>query len=138
MKEVIKLEDGRVKVRTINQEPTKTQQHYKDQCDINKIIDKAKKGGGISHINPHAGKYLDLTVLPADYQTAMEVVVKANEAFMDLPAKVRDEFGHDPARLIKFLEDPKNLDRAVDLGLVNRPVQPIVEEKPVDTKPKEA
>lgn len=138
MKEVIKLSDGRIKVRTINDEPTKTQQHYKDQCDINKIIEKAKKGGGITHVNPHAGKYMDLTTMPADYLTAMDVVIKANEAFMELPAKVRDEFAHDPARLIKFLQDPKNTDRAIELGLVNRPAQVSPEQKPVDTKPKEA
>lgn len=137
MKEIIKTKEGRVKVVTNNELPTKTQQHHKENCDINVIIARAKRGGGISHVNPHQGRYMDLTELP-DYATALNTVIKANEAFNSLPAKVREEFQNDPKKLIQFLGDPKNIDRAIELGLVNKkpdPVQPPVQ---VDNGKKES
>jgi len=56
-----------------------------------------------------------------DFQTSMNLMIKARNAFDSLPAKVRREFDHDPGRLIGFLEDPKNRDKAVELGLIERP-----------------
>lgn len=137
MKKEIKLKDGRVKVQTIfdhEKEPSLTQQHHKDQCDVNKIIARAKKGAAITHLNPYQGQYQDLTLLP-DYATALNTVIKANEAFMALPATVRDEFAHDPEKLIKFVADEKNYERALELGLVSKrkPVDTPTPEKPVDT-----
>ena len=40
-------------------------------------------------------------------------------AFDDLPAKVRREFDNDPFKFLEFVEDPENVERMAELGLVN-------------------
>lgn len=42
---------------------------------------------------------------------------------MELPATLRREFDNDPVKLLAFLQDENNRDRAIQLGLVNAPVQ---------------
>ena len=56
-----------------------------------------------------------------DFQSAMEAVVRAQGAFNDLPANVRARFRNDPAEMLAFLEDGKNREEAVKLGLVSPP-----------------
>ena len=53
-----------------------------------------------------------------DYQSMMDTLVQAQEAFDGLPADIRDYFANDPAQLIEFVNDEKNLEEAVELGLV--------------------
>lgn len=55
-----------------------------------------------------------------DFQSAQNVLLNAREAFMKLPAKVRQELGNDPAQLLELVHssDDKNYERAVALGLV--------------------
>lgn len=61
------------------------------------------------------------------YQDAMEVVLKADNAFYELPSAVRKRFDNDPAKLLDFLQDNNNLDEAVKLGLIDKPVTPVVD-----------
>lgn len=102
-------------------EPTLTVQSFKDECDINKIVSRALQGSDITHVNARVAQYGDFTNVP-DFQQAQQLVIRANGMFMSLPAEVRERFANDPALMIKFLQDPKNRDEAVKLGLVNPPV----------------
>ena len=55
--------------------------------------------------------------------SAMNVIRAAQEAFMDMPAAVRDRFGHDAAKFVDFVNDESNYDEALKMGIVNkRPV----------------
>ena len=56
------------------------------------------------------------------------MVVKAEEAFMTLPAVVRARFANDPAGIFTFLQDPANRDEAVKLGLI------VASDESVDSK----
>ena len=61
----------------------------------------------------------------SDYHSAMNVLAKARDEFMTLPANLRARFENDPQRLMEFLGDDKNRDEAVSLGLVRpAPVSP--------------
>jgi len=115
-----KRENGSVRVATINSEPSKTQQQFKDMCDVNKIIAKFKKTGQITHISSSSGQYMDISNKP-DYLTAMNTIVQAQQSFMQLPAKLRKRFDNDPAQLLEFVHDEKNRQEAIDLGLVPKP-----------------
>lgn len=77
-------------------------QSYKDQCDINRILDKAARTGTVSHLNKHAQFYAD--VADFDYEVAQNEIAKANSAFYDLPAEVRREFGNKPGAFLSFLQ----------------------------------
>ena len=59
----------------------------------------------------------------SDFHSALNMVREAEEAFMAFPASVRERFGHDPQRLMAFLENADNRDEAVKLGLVTPPVE---------------
>lgn len=96
----------------------RTKQSFKDECDINKIMQRVLKTG----IDPFAdrvasGKYVDLTQMP-DFRTAMDTIVSAKNFFDSLPSQVRARFDHDPALLADFLANPANADEARKLGLL--------------------
>lgn len=111
-----------------------TQQHAKDECDINLIVENAKRGADISSkINPNTPRYGDFTGLPT-YKDALNMVVKANEMFMSLDAFVRERFDNDPGKLLAFLDNPDNRAEGVKLGLINQP-PPVAPTPPVNEKP---
>jgi len=127
MKKVIKNEKGEVvKVVTEFTKPSKTQQQFKDQCDVNKIIKKYNKTGELTHLRQSKGVFADLTYV-GDYRQALDKVIQANKSFMELNSQTRNRFQNDPQKLIEFLADPKNESEAIELGLI------MAKEKPQET-----
>lgn len=55
---------------------------------------------------------------PFDFQDALEVVARGEEAFYSLPARVRARFTN-PVEFLSWLEDPSNYDEAEKLGLLD-------------------
>ena len=103
-----------------------TQQHFKDECDINWII---------RHYNgqtPPPAVYGDVSMFNG-LQDAIDMVDSANEAFMALPSSVRDDFGHDPAAFFAFANNPENKEYLYDKGLAVRPQKSQNVENPVNT-----
>lgn len=111
----------------VNLEPSPTQQSAKDECDINFIVERAKRGADISHLNRGVPMYGDFTELPTDLRDCLNIVRKADEAFMSLDAQVRKRFDNDPSKMMDFLKDPANRDEAIKLGLVSAPKEPVVD-----------
>lgn len=107
-------------------EPSMTKQSFVDECDINQIIDRARNGGSVDHLNARVPVYADVSNIP-DYRSALDVVREADASFMALDAKVRERFANDPGRLLDFLKDPQNYDEGVKLGLLTpkKPVAPV-------------
>ncbi|AZL82962.1 internal scaffolding protein [Apis mellifera associated microvirus 17] len=95
-----------------------TKQAFKDECDINNIVRKYSKTGILEHSaagTPRIGDFSDIT--ENHFHESMNIVARAQNAFEQLPAELRDRFANDPGRLLKFMEDPKNLEEARKLGL---------------------
>lgn len=109
--------DPTVKTSITFPEKTMTKQSFKDECDINTIMAKYQTTGLIEHVQSVRGAYGDFTSVE-DYQLSLNQVIEAQAAFDNLPAKIRDRFANDPARLMSFLQDEANLDEARALGLV--------------------
>jgi len=99
------------------EEPTRAQQHHKDECDINVILERFGKTGQVP-VNAISGTYGDFSGVH-DYHTAMNALIAAESEFAALPANIRNRFANDPANLIQFLENPNNRAEAEELGLVN-------------------
>lgn len=99
----------------------RTQQSFKDECDINEIVRRFGLTGELPDDlrMPVSGDFTGVT----DFQSAMNVVRQAQEEFLRVPAEIRERFNHDPGKLVAFLGDEKNRDEAVKLGLVNPPVE---------------
>jgi len=108
---------GRIVNPTLNCGPGRTRQEFKEETDVNYILNRFNKTGMLTHTNNRLPQYGDFSEV-ADYATAHAAVTDANEAFNELPAHIRKRFGNSPQRLLEFLEDPANLDEAEKLGLV--------------------
>lgn len=103
--------------------PTRTQQQFAKDCDVNNIIAKYKKTGTVTHVRNQAeGVYANLIDIP-DYQGAMQHIINAQNAFGDLPASTRARFGNDPQQLIDFLKNPENKEESIKLGLRAKPIE---------------
>lgn len=94
----------------------KTRQEFADECDINVLLARYEKHGVLNHFNAGRPEYFDASNVP-DLQSALDIVAKAEQAFMTLPAKVRAEFENDPVRFVAYAEDPANLERMREWNL---------------------
>ena len=110
--------------RTRTQTPIRgeslTSQAHKQECDINRIMQKWAKTGTVEHRNTFEGQYGNFTETPGDYHEAMNQVVQANEMFEGLPSGIRRRFGNDPGAFLDFVQDAKNYDQLIDMGLATK------------------
>lgn len=117
MKKVVKLPCGRKRVtHTFKHCDMLTEQHHAAACDINLIIKKFVKTGVLPDGVVRKPLYLDLSQ-PFEYADALQKVIDADNAFMSLPAVLRERFDNDPEKFLDFATDPANLKEMVDLGL---------------------
>lgn len=104
-------------------EPTMAQQQFRDEADINTIMERFGRTGEI--VAPvRLPQYGDFTGV-SDYQTALNAVIEAQASFDSLPANLRARFQNDPAEFVEFCLDDKNRDEAVRLGLVQPRIEPV-------------
>lgn len=109
-----------------------TQQQFQVECDINNIMAKYRKTGNISHLSRTSPIDGDFTSVE-DYQSSLQKVKDAQDAFSQLPALVRDRFANDPSQLMAYLKNPDNLQEAASLGLVTiQTPQKSIEQSMVD------
>ena len=107
---------------TINKKPSMTKQHLKDEADVNKII----KRYGLAQIQQNAAmvelQYGEITSM--SLQEAIDMVEKANEAFLTVPSEIRAKFNNDAGAWIDYATNPANLDELVKLGLASPKEEP--------------
>jgi len=94
----------------------RTHQEFKEDCDINVIIDRLTKRREFAPIAPGTPKYGDFSTA-GDYMTAVLNVQTAQRAFEQLPAKVRKAVDNDPGRLLEAINDPTQLEDLKAAGL---------------------
>lgn len=96
---------------------TRTQQQFQEECDINTIVRRFGLTGQLPEglVVPMQGDFTNVV----DFQSAMNMVIAAQDSFMEMPAHVRDRFSNDPQRFLDFVSDPANLDEARKLGIAN-------------------
>lgn len=97
--------------------PSLTEQHHKDDCDLNVVLTRYMKTGELP-LNTRTGVYADISDSPADYADACRIIEHARDRFAQLPSSIRDRFNNDPLQLLQFLDDPANRAEAEKLGLV--------------------
>jgi len=103
-------------------EETRTQQQFISECDINNILKKYEQTSLLTPVNRSQGKYGDFTNV-TDYQTALDKLMSAQDTFNSLPSSIRKRFQNDPALLIEFVNDDKNKNEAIELGLIEKKVE---------------
>lgn len=98
--------------------PSMTKQSYKDECDINKLMDKYQKTGLLNHVVKHSGEYGEFDSV--DFTDAMNVVAEGQSMFEELPSSARKAFDNDPAKFMNYINDDLNsekIDHLHKLGL---------------------
>lgn len=86
----------------------RTKQSFKDETDVNVIINKHARMGTLSHLEQWGGNYGDWSDF--DFHEAQNQIARAQEMFDALPAGIKDEFNHDPEEFLDFVTDPENRD----------------------------
>jgi len=97
----------------------KTQQHAKNECDINQIVKKIQKTGQFPELIAKNPQYGDFSETPS-YQDALNTVLIAEEQFMALPAIARKQFNNDPQTFLDYVHNPETkAEDLVKLGLAH-------------------
>ena len=111
------------------------QQSHAEDADINVIVRRFGLLGTMPPEVPYDPRhYGDMGDVP-DLGSALRVVREANERFLALPPDLRFRFGNDPAKLWDFVNDARNTDAAVELGLLKRREEPVITPAPPVAEP---
>ena len=102
-----------------------TKQEFAKECDINNIIKSFQPSTMHMLLQQYvaAGRFEDLPD-QVDYQESLNILMEADRAFQDIPSKVRDRFGNDPAQFLAFMANPENEKEARELGLLKPKAEP--------------
>lgn len=104
------------------EDPTRAQQQFKEECDINVILERF----GVTGVLPQQVKtplqedFLEATT----FQESLHVMMQAEDAFMKMSAQVRKRFDNDPALFVDYFSDERNREEAEKLGLVMKKEKP--------------
>lgn len=115
-------------------DPSMTQQHGKEEADINTIVNRFLKTGLLPEIKipPNYADFDDVF----DFQSAMNQVAAAKNSFNALDAEVRDAFGNDPQRFVStvnaMLEETDAEKREKNLGILRAMRLAVPKGEPVD------
>lgn len=101
----------------------RTQQEFREECDINEIVRRFGLTGQLPEVVniPVSGDFTGIS----DFQSAQNAVIKARDDFMALPAALRARFQNDPQQLLEFMAHDENRAEAEKLGLVNAKPAPV-------------
>ena len=119
LRSMFNYDSDKVSVETglVCEDPSLAQQQFKDECDINTILERFNVTGQlpVMPLQPQFGDFSGVT----DYQTALNAVLDAQESFDALPARVRERFANDPAAFVDFCLDEANRGEMKALGLID-------------------
>lgn len=112
-----------MRVRLQFPNPSLTQQSFKDEVDINKIMKRFSRQTKSDWLSQYrdciGGDFGDFSDV-VDYRTALDRVIAAKASFEALPAVLRKRFQNDPAEFLDYCMNPANLDEMVSLGLATK------------------
>jgi phage internal scaffolding protein len=99
-----------------DQDDGRTQQHQKDECDINLIIKRHSPEQIALMATQNEGHYGDATSV--DYHAAQNIIANANTMFNDLPSEIRNQFDNDPATFLDFTSNEANHAEMREMGIM--------------------
>jgi phage internal scaffolding protein len=112
----------KLKIATINTQPSMTKQNLKDDADVNKIIKRYNKTGVLPNMNKLEAIYGEIT--SQDLQDALNKVDASYEAFSEVPSQIRGQFENDAGKFIDYATNPANIDQMRQWGLAPTPEAP--------------
>jgi len=116
---LVKRQNGTTSVRIFcDGSKSKVRKSQKDECDINKIMERFNRTGKLPTMQTRPPQYGDARVL--DYQGAQNLIKEAKQQFMALPAIARKAFGNDPQVFLEAINDnsQENVEKLLKLGIL--------------------
>lgn len=98
------------------EDESRTQQQFLEDADVNVIMERFGVTGELPQ-NVQLPSYTEYVEV-FDFQTAQNAIRAGQEAFAEMPAKVRERFQNDPGRFIAFFNDEQNRAEGERLGLL--------------------
>ena len=96
---------------------SKVQPQFAFECDINNIVKGIAQPTCVRPVDT-VGK---LKVFSPDlYEQGLLKRAEVDNLFMQLPSDVRKRFKNNPAELLKFVSDDKNIDEGIKLGIFEK------------------
>ena len=111
------------------EKPSLTQQHFKDECDINNIVATYQETG----VMPQGTReplFGDFAGIPTSFQESQALFKEAQDKFYSLPSDLRKMLDNSPQKLLEFMSNPANSDACVQYGLFNKPVEKAENDNP--------
>lgn len=97
-----------------------TSQEFLVDSDINVIVARCLRTGTLPPLEAQP-VFADVSEI-GHFDDCVRRIDAARAAFLTLPAKLRSEFNNDATALVLFLQNPANRAKAVELGLIEKPV----------------
>lgn len=99
--------NGTIGIKVHSDQPSKTNPNYKDEVDVNNIMDRFLKTGQLSHVSNQPLAYVDYSQTPPDLQSTLHFIKDQNELYQSLNKKNKNRF---PTieQFLEFAENPAN------------------------------
>jgi len=112
------------------------EESHAERTNIHKIMKRYRATGIIEHVNQHKGTYADMAT-SLDYKESLDLILKADSMFSELPADLRARFENNPGKFVDFMQNPENYREIQEIGLdaTHLPESPPKEETQTDTQP---
>ncbi len=101
-----------------------TQQHMREECDINRIVKHFTQTGQLDHVQTRPPQYGNASEM--SFHEAMINSVQATQNFEQMDQKIQDHYKNDVSLYLDAISDPSHEDELRELGLI--PPLPIKEE----------
>lgn len=115
-------------------EPSKTKQSFRDEVNINTIVERYNRTGeqpqGMRDATPQYG---DVSAVKS-YHESLNLIRESEAAFAMLPSHIRDHCLNDPAELLALACDPDRQAEAIELGIIDAPEDDLVVDPAASTQ----
>lgn len=115
---------------------TKTVQDERQVTSIQNITAQLRETGYTPHVNPREPIFGDFTEVE-DLHATLNRATRVQQDFMELPANVRQECGHDPVEFLNRIQTPEGRESLESVGMAFDLVDLDIPEKEAPTPPQE-
>lgn len=93
---------------------------FADSVDLKKLMERYS-AGDITVLSKRVGEYMDSVGIPDNLLDAKLMIQNGENAFSELPASIKEQFGNDPMKFIQACQDGsiKNVISGLDQTLEN-------------------
>ncbi len=91
----------------------RTKQSQKDECDINKLLERYQRDASLGHLEKYQGVYGNYA--DYDFENHVTKIAEMNTIFEQLPAEVKRDFGQSTNKFFEFVTNPENENRLAEL-----------------------